>query len=239
MRQHLVLAAVFSFVTVHLAAQSVSYLGNLEYTYPYAEGGIGDIHNLFAGGMPYGTDSVDFTTGRGYFSLDSVTLEFLTASGIATNSSSAQWINLQLFQNSGGHESLLGSLGNPVLDLRQTPWPESWNPNTYTSFIDFSPVQPITLSPSCTYSIVASMPTNSPELAALLFTTVSVYDTPTDWAMGATMSGDPYAAGEYLIMAVQATQIPEPGTVTLLLLGLIWATRRRRLLRRVVNPNHL
>ncbi len=37
--------------------------------------------------------------------------------------------------------------------------------------------------------------------------------------MGATSAGNPYANGEYLVMAVQASEIPEPNAATLFTIG--------------------
>lgn len=135
-------------------------------------------------------------------------------------------MTIQLLQGS----SLLGSFGNPTIDPRQTQWPASSNPGAYTQFIDFSPLQPITLNPFTQYSIIASMPTNSPVAAALLFTRSSSYATASDWTMGVTTSGNPFATGEYLVMGVQATAVPEPNATALFVIGSVILMWRRPLL---------
>jgi len=187
-------------------AKATVFVSNLDDL--WTSGGIGDIHALFPGGTPYGTDTARFTTGSGNsFLLNTITLEF---DAVAP---SQQWanINIQLYRQTGN--LLLGSFGNPIVNSKPTQWPAS------TTFIDFSPLTAITLSPSSQYYIVASVPAGSPTSAALLFTKSSVYTTPSDWLMGATTAGNPFASGEYLVMAVGATPVPEPNTKALLLIG--------------------
>jgi len=193
------------------AALYVSNLGNL-----WTEGGIGDIHGLFPGGSPYGNNTARFTTGAGSFSVNAITLEFEFDSGFPAGVVAPQWISIQLFQGS----SLLGSFGNPVNNPTPTQWPQAANPSAYTKFINFSPLQTITLSPSTQYSIVTSMPANSPVAAALLFDRSQTYDSMGGWVMGNTTSGNPSAAGERLVMAVDATPVPEPTMAVLWLSGL-------------------
>jgi hypothetical protein len=190
----------------------VSNLGNL-----WTRGGIGDIHGLFPGGIPYGSDTASFTTGPGSFALNAVTLEFEFDSTYPAGLTAPLWLSIQLFQGN----SLLGGLGHPAADPMPTQWPQSSNPNAYTQFIDFSPLQPITLNPLTQYSIVANMPSNSPVSAALLFTQPgdSAYNSVAGWIQGPTTSGDFAAFGEYLMMAVDASPVPEPNAVTLALVG--------------------
>ncbi len=163
MKKSLAVAAIFSLAVLNATAQGTTYIGNLGDL--WTDGGIGDIHDLFPGGNPYGTDEAHFTTGAGYYSLDSVTLEFFLAFP------NAQWLTLQLFQQTPTANLLLGSLGNAVADPRATQWPYSVNhANSYTTFLDFSPLQQITLNPFSQYSLVASVPAGSPIGADLLFT---------------------------------------------------------------------
>jgi len=192
------------------AALYVSNMGNL-----WTQGGIGDIHNLFPGGNPYGTNIARFTTGTGNFSLNAITLEFY--SGFYA----PQWVNVQLFRHTAGGDVFLGSLGNPVLNPTPTQWPQSSNPASYTAFVDYSPLTQFNLDPLSQYNVVVSMAANSPATAALLFTRSFAYTTPTDWVMGFTSSDNPYAAGENLVMGVYATLVPEPNSVALLFGGLI------------------
>lgn len=195
---------VFAFLVILLtavcrkieAATFLSNLGNL-----WTEGGIGDIHGLFPGGSPYGSDSVYFTTGSGNnFSLNSVTFEF-NPSGVSLAEES---LSVQLYQQVGFNTSFIGNLGNPVVNPTPTQWPGS------TSFIDFSPLGSITLNPLSQYFVVLSMPATSSVDAALLFTLSSTYTTPTDWTLNGTISGNPSAGGEQLVMAVNAAPVPEP-----------------------------
>ena len=210
-----VLSVILCLMAAAQKAGASEYVGNLSNM--WTEGGIGDIHGLFPGGTPYGTDTVRFTTGVGSFSINSITLEFESDSGYPAGLAAPQWITIQLFQ--GG--SLLGNFGNSVVDPRSTQWPHSLNPVAYTQFIDFSPLQPITLNPLTQYSIVAGMPANSPVSAALLFTRSSAYTASGGWLMGETTTGNPFASGEYLVMALDATPVPEPNTPALLLGGFI------------------
>ena len=74
-----------------------------------------------------------------------------------------------------------------------------------------------------------SLPANSPTDAALMFTKSSVYNSPTDWKMGTTTSGDSYANGEFLKLAVSATEVPDQtNTASLLIGGLIVLVGFRR-----------
>lgn len=194
------------------AALYVSNLGNM-----WTEGGIGDIHGLFPGGSPYGNNTARFTTGAGSFSVNAVILEFEFHSSFPAGLAAPQWISIQLYQGS----SLLGSFGNPVNNPTPTQWPEAVNPNLYTKYINFSPFQTITLSPFTQYSVVTSMPANSPVAAALLFDRSQLYDSIGGWVMGNTTSGNPSAVGERLVMAVDATPVPEPSTAVLWLGGFV------------------
>jgi hypothetical protein len=223
----LILPVVLYLAASHQPAQATVYVSNLGDL--WTQGGIGDIHGLFAGGTPYGSDTARFTTGAGSYSLNAITLEFEFDSGYPAGAAAPQWVSIQLFQGS----SLLGSFGNPRVDPTPTQWPQSSNPSAYTQFIDFSPLELITLNPLTEYSIVASMPANSPVVAALLFTRSSAYDSVEGWAMGTTTTGNPYAVGERLVMAVEASLVPEPNTAALTLGGFLvlmggWKSLRKR-----------
>ena len=179
------------------------FLSNLDT--PFV-GGIGDIHGLFPGGVPYGSDTARFTTGSGVgFSVNSITLEFTAVPH--------QWENvqMQLFGNAGSE--FLGSFGSPAINLRSTQWPQE------TTYVDFSPLASIDLEPLTEYSIVLSVPAGRPEGAALLFAWSAVYTTPTDWTMRSTITDNPYAQNQFLKLAVDATVVPEPSTSALLIVG--------------------
>ena len=199
----------------HIFAQGVVAVSNLGHA--WTQPGIGAINGLFRGGIPYGTDTAYFTTGAGNFSVDAITLEFEGESSYPLLISAPQWVSIQLFQQTGGENVLLGTFGNPVVDSTPTPWPEWANPRDY---YDFSSLEPINVNPFSQYSVVVSMPTNSPVDAALLFT-ISSYTSPVGWTMSPTTSGDPSSAGLYLVMAVEATSIPEPDSIVILVGGFI------------------
>jgi hypothetical protein len=68
------LAALLFVIAINHPAQAALYVSNMGNV--WTQGGIGDIHNLFPGGNPYGTNIARFTTGAGNFSLNAITLEF-------------------------------------------------------------------------------------------------------------------------------------------------------------------
>ena len=190
------------------AVQTVSNLADT-----WTSGGIGDIHALFPGGNPYGSDTAHFTTGAGVYSLNSITLEFEFDSGYPAGLASPQAVNVQLFLGS----TLLGTLANPVADSAPTQWPQFSNGNAYTKYIDFTPSAQIRLNPNSQYSLVISMPANSSVDAALLFARSSAYTSVDNWVMGPTSSGNPFAGGEYLKLAVNATTVPDAANTAALL----------------------
>jgi len=99
----------------------------------------------------------------------------------------------------------------------------------YTEFFDYSPEGNIELDSLSQYYVTISMPADSPVNAALMFTRSSAYTSEDGWTMGPTVSGDPYAAGEYLKLGVDATRVPDAANTALLLimgLGAIAAWRR-------------
>jgi hypothetical protein len=189
-------------------------------------GGIGDIHALFPGGTPYGSDTANFTTGNSAYSLNSVTLEFefssIWESGLGPAPGAVQ---IQLLQ--GG--TVLGTFGHPAADPTPTQWPIAPD-HAYTLFIDFTPNGPIRLDPDSQYSLNISVPANSGSGAALMFTKSSDYSSADGWVMGATSSGDPYVGTEHLKLAVDATAVPDQtNTAVLLSAGLvvlIWGRRK-------------
>ena len=219
--KRLILITLVTLTTIclghHIFAQGVVCVSNLGHA--WTQPGIGAIQGLFRGGTPYGSDTAYFTTGAGNFSVDAITLEFFFDPSI-TSPSAPQWVSIQLFQQTGGENVLLGTFGNPVVDPTPTPWPESANPRDYTTYYDFSSLEPINVNPFSQYSVVLSMPTNSPVDAALLLT-ISSYTSPVGWTMSPTTSGNPSASGEYLVMAVEATSVPELDSFVILVSGLI------------------
>lgn len=221
---HFSLFAAFCFSAK--ATLALSNLGDV-----WTTGGIGDIHGLFPGGVPYGTDTARFTTGAGRYYFDGVTLEF-EVSG-STGAGAWNYVNLQLYSINGASSLLLGSLGNPAINSTPTQWPQS-SGSSYTTFVDFSSAGQVVLNPYSQYALVLSMPANSPMSAALMFTKSAAYTTPTDWIMGATTTGNPFANGEFLKLGVNATVVPEQsGAVSALIctvvtvVGLLPMNRRK------------
>lgn len=197
------LVSMFGVLVFGQGIEADIFLSNLDT--PFV-GGIGDIHGLFPGGVPYGSDTARFTTGSGVgFSVNSITLEFTAVPH--------QWENIQmhLFGNAGSE--FLGSFGRPIINPKSTQWPQE------TVYVDFSPLAPIDLKPLAEYSVVLSVPADRPEGAALLFAWSPVYTTPTDWSMRSTITDNPFAQDQFLKLAVDATVVPEPSTLALLTAG--------------------
>jgi hypothetical protein len=211
----LVAGVLFWLAIFNQEVEAIPYVSNLgdEWT----KGGIGDIEALFPGGAHTGSDTANFTTGAGNFSLNTITLEFENDYSYPAGVAAPQWVNIQLFQKVGNANIFLGSFGNPAVDSVPTQWPQSPNSRAYTVFIDFSPLMQINLNPFSQYSIVVSMPSNSPVDAALMFATSSAYTSPAGWTMRPTTSGA--GSGEYLVMAVDATPIPDQSSTAVLLIS--------------------
>ena len=136
---------------------------------------------------------------------------------------------------------LAGALVNHVVDSRPTQWPG------YTSFIDYSAANPITLQPNTYYLIAATQPVNGDNNTALTFNFNYSYDVAGDWTVDqAVPSGWTYfgvnpptspfsgwmpddSPGSIKI-EVNATPVPEPGSYLVLLLGCaLWSARRIKL----------
>src|SRR3974390_1156754 len=205
-------------------SRSDEYLSNLGDLWPDPTG-IGDIHVLFYFYAPF---VVHFLTGSALndpryakvrianpvlpttnhitiqqFQLDSVTFEF--QGGIVQPWSN---ITMQVCQQVGSNGVPLGNLGNPSLNPTRTQWPG------FSSFIDFHPLTNIVLESSSEYFVSLSVPYNYPADFAMLFTWSTDYVTLTDWRMGETTTHDPWAAGEYLMFAVNATAIVATNSTT-------------------------
>jgi hypothetical protein len=130
------------------------------------------------------------------FELDSVTFEF-------QGGFSQPWsdITIEIYQQVGTNNILLGQFGNPSLNLTPTQW--RW----FSSFIDFHPLTNIVLQPSSEYYVSLSVPYNYPPRFAMFFCLSSKYFTPTDWRMGPTTTHIFMVWTEYLMFAVNATPI--------------------------------
>jgi hypothetical protein len=156
-------------------------------------------------------------------------MEFESDAAYPAGNSPPVQLEVQLFHETPSGNVLIGNLGNPVVNPKRTPWPPSPH-NAYTTFWDFTPVLGINLNPSSKYSLVLSMPASSPVDAAVLFAMDSSYTSRRGWTMSPTTSASPYEQGEYLVMAVNASVIPEPDLAVLLSCGFIvlWGGKASR-----------
>jgi hypothetical protein len=204
MKKVLAMAAVICLMAGSQNASAIIYVSNLNDV--WTESGIGDFTALFPGSAYNGSVTTDFLTGDGYYSLNTLTLEF----GLGTTAAAPQYMNIQLFDGS----SLVGTLGNPVANPQPTHWPGT------TEFFDFSPQQPIILSPCTDYTMVASLPASSPIDATVLSTDSYDFVGADGWFLGDST----YST---LDIAVDATPVPEPGTASLWLSGLAVVLGRR------------
>lgn len=219
-----VLAALLCWLSFHHSVEAATQLSNLDNRHP--EGSLGDIQYLQPEFVGYDRYTIPFTTGGGLFNVNSITLEFLFDTQVPTSIMATQWIRLRLFEDQSPQRPL-GSFGNPVPNAKPTQWP-NWSPTIHTEYVDFSPLEDIRLKPSTEYSLLLTMPTNSPGNALLLFSMSSNYVAPSGWQMSATTSHNPYAAGEYLKFAIDATLVPEPNAATLVITWFVVSRVRRR-----------
>ncbi|PWU11124.1 MAG: hypothetical protein C5B50_24055 [Verrucomicrobia bacterium] len=208
------LALVVALVTLSGASNKASatvYLSNLDYPLP-SGGGIGDIEGV-SSDNEY---SAHFTTGAGSsYDVTGITLEFYPAAFLP-----GDLLSIQLSRVSDG--VILGSFGNPAFDPKPSPWPD------YSSFVDFSPGAPISLDPSTKYTLaVTCLPGGSVDI---FFTNFS-YTNQAGWTMQRTTftSGGFTSGFRYqMVMAVDATPVPEPSTTALVLGGGIALAARKR-----------
>lgn len=205
------------------ATQFISNLGNIW------DNGIGDIQTI-APGQTYASS---FATGPACsFVLNSVTVEFLTWGDPSyLPPSPAQGFHLQLYEPLGFFSlKLIGELGDPTLNPQPTQWP------AYTAFFDYTPLTEITLDPSATYALAASQAPNGTDGPLLLFT-YHQSDTLDGWELLTTSQGTfdgstVQVLGSFfrynLVMAVEATPVPEPAAASLLLVASLAAASLRR-----------
>jgi hypothetical protein len=113
---------------------------------------------------------------------------------------------------------LLGRLGTPEVNPKPTQWPSSVDPVVYTAYVDFRPAGSLVLQPSSQYSVMVN-DSDSWHNAALLFTRLPGYTSAFDWRMDATSSSNPFADGEFLKLAVNASLVPEPSAWAVALCG--------------------
>jgi hypothetical protein len=207
-----------------MAAMMISNLG-----VPWPEPGtIGDIQTIFSQ-QSFG---MSFQTGNTPYQIDSITVEHFEYSA-----SAARDLDLQIFRIGGLQSfpypdtlpvSLVGELGNPVVDPRPTQWPG------LTTFVTYTPVTAFTLEPNTPYMIAATWPTNNPGWASLLFAPGS-YLVSGDWSESGRLTsqwvnlGDgwwQYSSMYNLKLEVNATTVPEPCSPLLILLGFAALSRQ-------------
>ena len=204
-------------------------LSNLGATWPNQ--GIGDIGLVFSG-QSFG---MSFQTGNTPYGIDSITLEHFEYSALA-----AQDFDLQIFRIGNKlpgpnpnvwSVSLLGELGNPVIDPRPTQWPGS------TTFVTYTPVTTFTLEPNTSYLVAAVRPTDGLGSVNLMFAPGAYVASDgwsekgfpfnsqwANWGSGWTLRDPAYK----LKLEVNATPVPEPGSSAVILLGLAVISRQRR-----------
>jgi len=187
-----------------------------------------DIQPVFAGtGF-----AVGFLTGPSCYTLNSVTLEEYGYGG------PSPYFHVQLFT--------LGPIGSvpppgwafvPVAELNDA----GVDPRG-ASLIDYTPASPLTLSPNQVYFIGASAGPGGTGNPGLIFASTQTYSLGPDWQMyiapesnnqweldpnyNLWVSGSPNGYG--LKLEINATAVPEPSLVSMLLVAFVAAARRRR-----------
>jgi hypothetical protein len=200
------------------SATSTTQISNL--MTPWNDVGIGIIHAV----TPDQRFGFSFTTGAGLAQLDSVVLEHIGYPG------SLQSFGVELYRVDGYgmfgsvSVSFLGTLENSFVDPRPTQWPGQ------TTFVRYSSAANLSLDPHQSYMIAAVEPANGLNETGLLFAQSGNYSVFGDWSTtppnqlfgdssGLWMAGSMF--GGYLKLEIDATPIPEPGSMAILIAGLI------------------
>jgi hypothetical protein len=177
-----------------------------------------------------------FGTGANPYSLDSVVFQEL--GGLGTVHVSLYAVQGDPLAGPNPNLIFAGTLGNPVIDPRPTQWPG------YTSFIDYSPVNSITLAPDTYYLIAATEPVNGDDNTALTFNFNDTYDVAGDWTAdqavpsawtyyGSQPPSSPFHGWMYdytpgsIKVEVNASPVPEPCSFAVLMLGCALLSARR------------
>jgi hypothetical protein len=225
---------------------AAEYLSNLDNPWidpgnPTCHCSIGDIHGLISGYDPY---QVQFFTGArsvetdvpGLHTVETVAIgtNLVSVTGFELNSVTFEFIyghdqpwsnaNVKIYQGIADQRQLLGQLGNPAVNPKPTQWPESVNPRFCTTHVDYFPLTEIILQPSSEYSLVLTE-AGSPSLG-LLFSLSSDFVTTTDWRMGVTTTHNPWAAGEFLKVGIDATAILKTNSPNVALSSVSLSTAR-------------
>lgn len=189
----------------------------------------GDIQGVFAGtGF-----AVGFVTGPSGYTLDSVTLEEYGYSG------PSPYFHVQLFT--------LGPIGSvpppgwPLVPLAELN--DAGVDPRGTSLVDYTPVSPLTLAPNQVYFISASATAGSSGYPGLIFAPTQTYSLGSGWQMYiAPQSNNQWeldpnynlwvsaSPGGYegLKLEINATAVPEPSLVSMLLVAFVVTARQRR-----------
>jgi len=187
----------------------------------------GDIQPQFSG---MGA-AVGFTTGPSTYSLDSVTLELYGYGG------PDPYFHVQLYS--------LGAPGSvPAPGWPLVPSAELFNTGTASgaTLVSYAPGAPVTLSPNHTYFIGATVSLGGSP-TSLMFAPSEAYNTAQGWQMyvapqsnnqwkldessGLWISGAP-SGFEGLKLEIDATAVPEPGSIALGFAALLLISRARR-----------
>jgi hypothetical protein len=216
--------AVWFLMSLVLDSQAAPTARISNLSVPWLGGGIGDIHAV----TPDQRFGLSFTTGASTYRLDSAVLEHIDYPG------SLQSFEVEVYRVDGYgpfgtlQTSLVGLLGNSVIDPRPTQWPGS------TTYVRYSSASPLLLSPGTSYLIAAVEPANGLNETGILFASIgSGYSISGDWttSLGNQFFSDstsPWFAsvswGE-LKIEINAALVPEPTTASLLALGAICLLR--------------
>ena len=184
---------------------------------------IGDIHALVGGYAPFVahflTGTVSGEVGPAAVGLVSVApstnwpvtgfvLNQVTFEFIGGRDQSWSNVTVELYQELGTNRVLLATLCSPSVNPALTQWPEHGDPNFCTTYVDYFALTNIVLQPASEYSFNI-LPVFS---FGMLFAISPAFASLTDWRMGQTLTGDPWAAGEFLKFAVDASAIPSDGS---------------------------
>lgn len=182
---------IIAFTTI-ASAQSAgpqAMISNL--SQPYLGQGAGNFEGVSVG-SGYG---FAFTTGSSPYALDAVTLEEMGGPGT---------LQVELLAAQSGVFSAVDQLGNPTVDSRPTQFPGT------TSFIDYSPVTPIILSPNTSYIVAAYEPDSGGDDTTLTFN-VNSYSVLADWSVYTGITPTLHYSGPNPPSTVSVGTIGQPG----------------------------
>jgi len=226
---HCFMTAISLFVVTNPIRADI-VIGNLNDA--WNQPGIGDIEAI----TPNQKFGAAFITGNTASTLDSITLEHIQYPG------ALQSFQVRLYRfGPPGSVPIpawplipCGQLGNATVDPQPTQWPGQ------TTYVTYTPLAPILLDPNSSYMLGAVEPANGLNETGLLFAPNENYTVADGWSMNPNWqqwadfstsdSGwQPYFGTLYgLKFQLAATPVPEPGTVSFVVLGLAGAYLCRR-----------